>query len=539
MPPRFPPRVPREHINNLPPMTQDDLDAARKEFPEEKLASRSLEKYAKKHWIKDRYFWKDGFRYVCGSDTKGRLAMIPEREYTILLKNTPTLAMIDQTKKKGLQRLVAHQSESEWALPQDHGRHLFNFPQEIINMISRCILTIEDCTITPDVTTSDWAQVFKSHKTHSLDSEQSLESELSFNTVITHPCKDQEGTYFELRKVYRPRIDAAILRVCKNFRDNATNLLYKENVFHFTAMDWSETESPISWIDCENTRSWKIPEFEVTQRRLLELSLLLTLVHETGPFESFEPDSFAVNDAIRLIESLGTPVLKDCWLYTGLERLVIEVQKDPYLDLSLLLDLGFLDSGGSVHQQYITSLLEGELRKLKTIKTLEVYEVLEVEVAVSAAEPSVDNPEPRKLMKREKLDIAEPTIVWFKNRASKLVDVKLFQTGVHPFMSAALSIQRLGLLEQISTSPDIGKTLSIQTTHSNLYIKQNELFDTGRWIYKTGRYPEFSDLAPSLNDTIGLLLNTTVPRNISHPYPTSILPVSLVGLSFLKYYHEL
>lgn len=37
--------------------------------------------------------------------------------------------MIDRPKKKGLQKLVAHQSESEWALPQDHDRHLLKFPQ--------------------------------------------------------------------------------------------------------------------------------------------------------------------------------------------------------------------------------------------------------------------------------------------------------------------------------------------------------------------------------------------------------------------------
>lgn len=47
-------------------MTQDDLEAARAEFPEEKLASRALEKYARRYWIEGRYFWKDGFRYVCG-----------------------------------------------------------------------------------------------------------------------------------------------------------------------------------------------------------------------------------------------------------------------------------------------------------------------------------------------------------------------------------------------------------------------------------------------------------------------------------------
>ncbi|KAF7891648.1 hypothetical protein EAF00_007950 [Botryotinia globosa] len=495
MPQRFPPRVPREHINNLPPMTQDDLDTARKEFPEEKLASRALEKYAKKHWIEGRYFWKDGFRYVCGSDIQYFTATIPryerktdpQRRTYHVAKNTPTLAMIDRPKKKGLQKLVTHQSENEWALPQDHDRHLLKFPQEIIDMISRSVFTIEDHTITPDVTTSDWAQVFKSHKTYSLDGEQSLKSELSFDAIITHPCKDQEGKYFELRKVYRPRIDATLLRVCKSFRDNATKLLYKENVFHFTTMDWSETGSPISWIDNENTRSWNTPEFEmITQRPLHEVSLVFKRFHETEPFESFEPDFFAVNDAIHLVERSGTPMLEDCrfaysyhdhffrflqaigkdkarllktlqfsgtvvlhncdgnnlmhspklicpkdlvdtlGLYvpiinrfcTGLERLVIEVQKDPYPDQPLLNGLGSLDSAGSIHQQYITSLLEGELRKLKTIKTLEVY-VFEMKDDATAADPSANTPEAKNSMKREKLDIAEPTIVWFRDRASK------------------------------------------------------------------------------------------------------------------------
>ena len=38
--------------------------------------------------------------------------------------------MIDRPKKKGLQSLVAHQSEGKWALPRDHDRHLLNFPQD-------------------------------------------------------------------------------------------------------------------------------------------------------------------------------------------------------------------------------------------------------------------------------------------------------------------------------------------------------------------------------------------------------------------------
>ncbi|KAK6598810.1 hypothetical protein H4I96_08014 [Botrytis cinerea] len=458
MPPRFPPRVPREHINNLPPMTQDDLDTARKEFPDEKLASCALESMRRSIGLKVATFGRMVF-----------VTSVALRTYHVA-KNTPTLDMIDRPKKKALQRLVAHQSESKWALPRDHDRHLLNFPQEIIDMISRRILLIENHAITPDVTKSDWARAFKSHKTYSLDGEQSLKSELGFNTVITRPCKDQEGAYFQLRRVYRPRIDATLLR--------------------------SVTGSPLSWIDHENTRSWNIPGTEFFQRPLSEASLLLTRIWETGQFESFKPNSLAVTDAIRLIESLRSPALKDfscaysyhdhffrflqaigtekarmlktlkfsgtfvlhicdrrgsihnpnnstrslcskdlvdtLCLYipiinrfcTGLERLVIEVQKDPHPDWSLLLNLGDLDSGRSVHQKYITSLLEGELRKLKTVKILEVYQVSEVKDATPAAEPSIDKPEPKKLMIKETLDIAEPTIAWFRDRARELGNEK-------------------------------------------------------------------------------------------------------------------
>ena len=103
---------------------------------------------------------------------------------------------------------------------------------------------------------------------------------------------------------------------------------------------------------------------------------------------------------------------------------MIEVQKDPHPDWSLLLNLGDLDSGRSVHQKYITSLLEGELRKLKTVKILEVYQVSEVKDATPAAEPSIDKPEPKKLMIRETLDIAEPTIAWFRDKARELGNEK-------------------------------------------------------------------------------------------------------------------
>lgn len=51
------------------PYTPEDLAFARLQFPEEKLASRTLEKYARANWhggVSNRWFWKDNHRYTCG-----------------------------------------------------------------------------------------------------------------------------------------------------------------------------------------------------------------------------------------------------------------------------------------------------------------------------------------------------------------------------------------------------------------------------------------------------------------------------------------
>ena len=44
--------------------------------------------------------------------------------------------------------------------------------------------------------------------------------------IINLSRRDHQGTYFEFRKVYRPRIDATFLRVCKKFNEDATSMLY-------------------------------------------------------------------------------------------------------------------------------------------------------------------------------------------------------------------------------------------------------------------------------------------------------------------------
>lgn len=413
-------------------------------------------------------------------------------------KDVPTLAMIDRPKKKGLHDLVAHQSEGGWVLPRDHRRHFLNFPQgellldplpldgsalinfitEIIDMIFRNVLTINNHTITPDVTTSNWARAFKCHQNYSLDGVKSTKSELSLNTIVAQARQDRQGNYFELRKVYRPRIDAALLRVCKSFRDSATTMLYAENVFQFPTMDWSETGSPGSWVD------GKAEEDQIRGRHML-LELPSVIINpDNWPFGGTQPDSFAVKDAIRFINTPSTPKLENCLLSytyhdhffrflhaigkekagtlknlslsgrvvlhrctgtdlchgsgtlpcrkdlidtlrlyipiinkfcTGLEKLVIEVEEDPHAQL---LELFAMDVSGSledIFRKSVSSLLEGELRNLKTVKILEV---MKVESVIPAG--SIENHLHKRQVIKKKLDLAEPTIAWFKERANRL-----------------------------------------------------------------------------------------------------------------------
>ncbi|KAI9645147.1 hypothetical protein NHQ30_005881 [Ciborinia camelliae] len=451
MPLRFPPRVPREYIHNLTPMTQDELDAARMEFPEEKLASRALEKYARKYRVEGRYFWKDGFRYVCGP------------------------AMIDRPKKKGLRILVAHKSEGEWALPQDHHRHLLNFPQgmllsdlflshhleltafdaEIIDMICRCVLTVKDHTITPNVTTSNWTRAFKSDQTYSLDGKRSLTSDRSLSTIIIKSRQDRQGKYFEIRRVYRPRIDATLLRVCKRFNKDATSMLYAENIFQFRTMDWTMNGSPGSWIDGKENMYY-----------LDELPLSLTHTWDDFPINRpshvdtrFREASSGINNQetfqvaynicdhffrflhsigkrnIKFIKTLhfsGTVLLHNCRVHhfhetsvelcnkdiidsfklyipiinefcIGLEKLSIEVHEDEYANESTLDDLELAGSPAQQFEKRLSILLEQDIRALHSLKTLEIYKTKNTDILNHT--------------EREEIDFAEPTIAWFKDRA--------------------------------------------------------------------------------------------------------------------------
>ncbi|KAF5870322.1 uncharacterized protein Bfra_009706 [Botrytis fragariae] len=239
------------------PYTPEDLVKARRRFPEEKLASRALEKFARANWegsSSNRWFWKDNCRYTCGDDIIYNQIWVPRtkevrcpfdyKKYLVPLGGPPTLSQIDIPKPQRLSKLLAHKSEKQWGLPRDHPRHLLNFPQEILDAIFGFTLSTQEYTILPDVSTSNKVHKYEDSKLHqtyklgrraydaALPNTPQVES-LVISTVIHQQRYDAQGKYFVLRRVCRHLIDATILRVCKSICDQGTKLLYAGNEFEF------------------------------------------------------------------------------------------------------------------------------------------------------------------------------------------------------------------------------------------------------------------------------------------------------------------
>lgn len=52
-----------------------------------------------------------------------------------------------------------------------------------------------------------------------------------------------------------PRSDATILRVCKKLNEDATSMLYAEDLFQFKITEWAQYGSPWAWVDLNKTFS--------------------------------------------------------------------------------------------------------------------------------------------------------------------------------------------------------------------------------------------------------------------------------------------
>ncbi|KAF7891652.1 hypothetical protein EAF00_007954 [Botryotinia globosa] len=217
------------------------------------LASRANEQMAQGRLgiiHEDEFFWKNGERYVYGPDIDYYDKKVPQYKeewhnydcyYVSTMRNT-SLSYVDRMKPN--LGLVTHMSERQWHLPRSHPYHLLNFPQEILDLILVFTLVIEDHTITPDVTLSNKRSAYKMSRSYTLDGKryeppdfsnsEDFDHPVPLSTIITKKHHDSKGAYFMLHKVYRPTIDATILRVCKTISVQGTRMLYEKNVFQFS-----------------------------------------------------------------------------------------------------------------------------------------------------------------------------------------------------------------------------------------------------------------------------------------------------------------
>ncbi|KAB8294220.1 hypothetical protein EYC80_009653 [Monilinia laxa] len=455
------------------PFTPQDLEYARKEFPNEKLASRALEKWARdREWRDSRkWFWKDNYRYMCGSDAwyydkkllrcKKVRSEVDSKKYLISLDDPPTLSEIDQPKPASVRRLVANRSESQWALPREDPHHLLKFPQEILDSIFEFTLIDKNHKISPDVTTTNKQIAYKMHQTYTLDGERYTEEfhtesarylqHLILSTIVAEQCYDSEGKYFVLRKVHRQAIDATLLRVCKSICTQATKMLYGGNVFKFTMTEIGKKGHSGMLIGDEiypmakeiHWRRWEEDFQTIVQNSIEEVesqapvmslafhiyydhfarflhtigltkAAMIKNLHFDGIIQIHscssgssctERGSKCEKDLIGKLQLYIPLINKFC---TNLQTLVINIREDVQVYEDNW-DIDWADRRRRADLE-LRSLLENEIRELKTVRNLEIYKVESRQYDGTTI---------------SKMEAGEETEVWFKKRADRSLHEEL------------------------------------------------------------------------------------------------------------------
>ncbi|TGO33241.1 hypothetical protein BHYA_0258g00090 [Botrytis hyacinthi] len=134
---------------------------------------------------------------------------------------------------------IFHEYEFFWK----NGKRYVYGP-EILDLILGFTLVIKDHTITPDVTLSNKRSAYKMSHSYTLDGKryetpdfynsEDSDHPVPLSTIITKKHHDSKGEYFILHKVYRPMMDATILRVSKTISAQGTRMLYENNSFQFS-----------------------------------------------------------------------------------------------------------------------------------------------------------------------------------------------------------------------------------------------------------------------------------------------------------------
>ncbi|TGO43840.1 hypothetical protein BCON_0813g00030 [Botryotinia convoluta] len=239
----------------------------------------------------------------------------------------------------------------------DYGFFLKNgkryvYGPEVLYLILGFTLVIKDHTITPDVTSSNKRSSYKMSHSYTLDGKryeppdfynsQDSNHSVPLSTIITKKYHDSEGAYFMLHNIYRPMIDATVLRVCKAISVQGTKMLrlnYSRNPDGYFLMAIHAIET-------------QVPTYDLEDYFYHDHSI--RFLHIIGPAKAA---------MIKRLHFHGRIVTHKC---KGPERAL-----DCEDDLAII---GF-------------KALDELLRTLKTVRRLEIYQLKEAEPIYNIVEP--------------------------------------------------------------------------------------------------------------------------------------------------------
>ncbi|TEY71734.1 hypothetical protein BOTCAL_0087g00010 [Botryotinia calthae] len=419
------------------------------------------------------FFWKNGMRYIYGPDIRYYDTIVPEYKkewyiydyYYVSTMDTISLSYVDSPKSNS--HLVTHMSESQWNLPRSNPHHLLNFPQEILYLILGFTLVTKDHTITPDVTLSNKRGSYKMSHSYTLDGKryepslgppdlitnEHLDHQFPLSTIITEKHHDSEGAYFMLHKVYRPMIDATILRVCKTISVQGTKILYGKNVFQFSMTLGSDGDPRYLAFGERNKQFMTLKHYFRTNWSSDPDGYFLMAIHAIKTqMSTFDLDDYLYYDhfirflhvigpvkaaMIRKLHFHGRIVTHRCErfepalrceedLYESLQLYIPLINKFCTRLQTLVIGIGEDKMNFPIVQAQERAIvrfeaLEKLLRQLKTVRRLEINQWKEAEPNSNILEPgSIKLPHTFPELHRRRVEELERKVTgWFKERTNK------------------------------------------------------------------------------------------------------------------------
>ncbi|CAG8978620.1 hypothetical protein HYALB_00013220 [Hymenoscyphus albidus] len=295
----------------------------------------SVNKHAKSSGVEGVFFKDDfGNRCVWGKVIKDHSKEQTEKNYRkkhtdfesrlkfMPLKKPLSLAQIDEPRSSRYWEALGCLSGKGCSLPENgrHRPHLLNLPYEILEQILKCILIApEGVSIFPHTLTTNSKSHseffsytgFYSIRQYPEEKYIDNDSELTWGSLdISSPLytwkqkEDKKGKYFEMRKTYRPIIDAGILRTCRELYRRGSEMFFTKNKLSFWMPNASSKWSPPTLLPHGNIVYRPNPILPWDCRRWVKIDQALVQIQHQWPLPMLE--GFVYYDPfLRYLHTIG------------------------------------------------------------------------------------------------------------------------------------------------------------------------------------------------------------------------------------------